>query len=334
MPKIEVNHGAKHLEAPGSQSLLDALKGHGIYLPSACGGRGVCGLCKVKVLTDLGPPLAAEQHLLRPADMEGGLRMGCQVRVDQDLGVELPTNLLTVRDYCGRVESIRNLTYDIREISIRLIEPEKIEFVPGQYVELEVPVGNGRPASVRRAYSIASTPEDPTRVELIIRLVPGGICTTWVFEELGVGQEVKLSGPMGEFRLSRTAREMVWISGGSGMSPFWSMVRHMKAAGIVRPTTFFFGAVGKEDLFLLDELRELSRELPWFRFIPSLSDPEVGQAWDGETGMITQAVDRNVGDGTGKEAYLCGSPGMVEAAIAVLEQKNFRPRTIFYDKYT
>ena len=142
-----------------------------------------------------------------------------------------------------------------------------------------------------------------------------------------------MSGPFGEFRLSDADREMVWIAGGSGMAPFWSMIRQMKRDGVSRETTYFFGAVQKRDLFLLDELHELESELPWFRFVPALSGPAEEDRWDGEQGLITEVVDRNIEEGTEAEGYLCGSPGMIDAATKVLQHKGIPESRTFFDTF-
>jgi NAD(P)H-flavin reductase len=126
---------------------------------------------------------------------------------------------------------------------------------------------------------------------------------------------------------------MIWIAGGSGMAPFWSMVRHLKEKGNSRPCTYFFGAVEKRDLFYVDELNKLAEELSWFRFVPALSGDVDEAEWSGQTGLITEVVERNVPDAEGKEAYLCGSPGMIDAAIEVLHKKGFTDEVIFYDKF-
>jgi Na+-transporting NADH:ubiquinone oxidoreductase subunit F len=261
------------------------------------------------------------------------MRLGCQVQVRSDVRIIVPEGLFAVRTFRGVVERLRDLTYDIRELRIRLVEPEAIEFVPGQYVQLEMPPAVRAKGGPGRAYSMSSPPEDSGYVELIIRLVPGGICTTWVFSVLKEGDEVKFSGPYGRFRMSDSRAEMIWIAGGSGMAPFWSLVRHMKHRNIVRPCTYFFGAVGKRDLFLVEEFRRLEKELPSFRFVPALSGPKEGEGWSGERGLITDVLDRHLADGAGKEAYLCGSPGMIDAARKVLDRKGVAGDRIFYDKF-
>jgi len=153
-------------------------------------------------------------------------------------------------------------------------------------------------------------------------------------EHLSEGDEVTFIGPYGQFRLSDGDAGMIWIAGGSGMAPFWSIIRHMNDRGIARHCTYYFGAVARRDLFLVDELNELAEQLDWFNFVPALSQPAEGDDWDGETGLITEVVDRNVSGGECKEAYLCGSGGMIDAAIKVLHEKDFPDERIYYDKFT
>jgi Na+-transporting NADH:ubiquinone oxidoreductase subunit F len=331
---ININEGGRSFEIEGGDTLLGSLKAQNIFIPSACGGKGTCAYCKVKVLQGAGPMLPTEQPLLTPQEVEENVRISCQLKVRNDLKIEIPEELFNIRQYRGRVENIRDLTHDIKELRISLIEPETINFTAVQYIQLVAPAYDDNPEPVYRAYSMSNPPSDNTHVETIIRLVPGGICTTWVFEHLTEGTEVTFTGPFGEFRLSDTDNEMVWIAGGSGMSPFWSIIRHMKEAGIERKTTYFFGAVRKRDMFFLDELRELEKELPWFTFVPALSEPAESDKWDGETGLITEVVDRHVADASQSlEGYLCGSAGMIDAAVKVLKDKGLTDERIFYDKF-
>jgi len=331
--RIDVNAGDRELEVAGGETLLASLKGAGVFLPSACGGRGTCAYCKVKVLEGGGPVAPTELPLLTEEEVAANVRISCQVKVRNDLRIEIPEQLLSVRQYRGVVERIRDLTHDIKELRIRLTEPERMDFVAGQYVQLEAPAYGDNPEPVYRAYSMSSVPSEDGVVELIIRLVPGGICTTWVFTILQEDDEVTFSGPYGDFRLSESDRAMVWIAGGSGMAPFWSMVRHMKEKGIARPVRYFFGAVRRKDLFFVDELRALEAELEWFTYVPALSGETDHDPWAGERGLITEVVDRHVENGAELEAYLCGSPGMIDAAAKVLHAKGITEERTYYDKF-
>jgi Na+-transporting NADH:ubiquinone oxidoreductase subunit F len=330
---IDVNKGARRLEVTGGESLLASLKGEGIFVPSACGGRGTCAYCKLRIGAGGGPLAPTEAPLLTDEEIADGVRISCQVKVRNDLAIEIPEALFAIREYRGVVEGIRDLTHDIKQLRLRLVAPERIDFAAGQYIQLETPVYGDLAEPVYRAYSMSSPPDEPGAIELIIRRVPDGICTTWVFTLLAEGDEVTFNGPYGEFRLTDTDREMIWIAGGSGMAPFWSIVRDMKRRGLARKCTYFFGAVARRDLFLVDELRRLEEELDWFTFIPALSDPAPEDRWAGQTGLITEVVDRHVSDGSGLEAYLCGSPGMIDAAIEVLRAKGVAEDRTFFDKF-
>jgi len=331
---IDINQGGKRLEVAGGESLLASLMSGQIFVPSACGGRGTCAYCKVKIHEGGGPIVPTELPLLTDEERGSGVRLSCQVKVRNDIAISIPEELFLVKQFRGVVETLRDLTHDIRLVRIRLVEPETIEFKAGQYVQLETSPYGDNPESVYRAYSLANPPSDNGAVELMIRLVPEGICTTWVFEHLKEGMEVRLNGPYGEFRLSDSDREMVWIAGGSGMAPFWSIVRLMQRENNRRPVTYFFGAVSARDLFLLDELRAVESALPSFKFVPALSKPAESDQWTGERGLITEIVERHLTDGPAKEGYLCGSSGMIDASCKVLEAKGIAREHIFYDKFT
>ena len=127
---------------------------------------------------------------------------------------------------------------------------------------------------------------------------------------------------------------LVGIAGSSGMAPLRSIFRDMLRRGIRRPAKFFFGARTRQDLFLLDEWAAFEQQAPWFRFIPVLSDEPANSAWTGERGLVTDAVGRHLPDLSGQEAYLCGSPGMIDAAMAILTARGMPADRVFYDKFS
>jgi Na+-transporting NADH:ubiquinone oxidoreductase subunit F len=329
---ITVND-SKKMEVPGGRPLLSTLMGEKLFIPSACGGRGSCGFCKVRVTSDVGDYLATELPWITEEERKQNVRLSCQIKAKKDLAIWIPEELFNVKEYRTRVERIRDLTYDIKEITLRLLDPGEISFRAGQYIQFQVPEYELSSESVYRAYSCASSPSRKDAVELEIRLVPNGICTTYVFQHLKEGQEVTLNGPYGEFFLRDTEREIVFIAGGSGMAPIKSILHHMAETGVDRKATYFFGARAVRDLFLVEEMRELEKKLPRFRFVPALSAPEPDDGWKGETGLITEVLDRHLQGGENVEAYLCGSPGMIDASVAVLTKKGIPQELIHYDKF-
>ncbi|MFW6245033.1 MAG: NADH:ubiquinone reductase (Na(+)-transporting) subunit F [Fibrobacterota bacterium] len=260
------------------------------------------------------------------------MRLSCQVEVFDDLFIQIPRTYYSNNRFKGTLIHKKALTHDIMELRIRLKYPPSISFAPGQYMQLESASYKGR-ESVIRAYSISSLPTDKNHVEFMIRKVPDGICSTWVFDHLEEGQEVNLGGPYGEFRLSDTEAPILFIAGGSGMAPIWSMLRHMKEKGIKRKAHYFFGAQSRRDLFYMDELAKLEKELPGFRFIPALSNEPQESGWKGERGLITEVVSRHFPDTSKHEAYLCGSPPMIDACVKVLKAGGMPEEQIYYDKF-
>lgn len=328
---IDINDGARLITTRGGKPLLSALVEQKLFIPSACGGRGTCGYCKVKILEGGGPLLPTEEPFLSKEERAAGVRLSCQCKLRNSVKIAIPEHLLSVREFTCVVEYIKPLTHDIREFRFKLIDPPEISYIPGQYVQLYTPKYAKNSEEVYRAYSISSDPRDRSAIELVIRLVPGGICTTYCFEHLKPGDTVRLNGPYGEFRLTNTNAPMIMIAGGSGMAPIKCLLHQMKNEGINRQAHYFFGANYVHELFYLDLLHEFERTLPSFKFTPVVARPET--EWNGETGWVTQAVDRLCGDLSAHEAYLCGSPGMIDSAIKVLTAHGMPERNIFYDKF-
>ena len=332
--KLIINKGAKEADVEGGNTLLGSLNSTGLFIPSACGGQGSCGLCKVKVTAGAPPILPTEEPHLSKEERAGNVRLCCQLKVHGDMEIEVPEELFSIREYKTKVESLIALNHDIKLLRLALPAGEELDIIPGQYVQIETPVYKKTPEPVYRAYSIATDPRDKTHIDLVVRLVPGGICTTYVFEHMKVGQDLTINGPYGDFRLTGTDKEMIFIAGGSGMAPFLSMLEHMRNENIQRKVTYFFGARAKRDLICLDRMAEFEKALPNFKFIPCLSEPMPDDNWTGETGLVTDVMKRHCPNLSNMEAYLCGSPGMIDASIAALTANGMPAANIAYDKFS
>jgi len=330
--KVTINDEKEYV-VNGGRPLLSTLMGEEVFIPSACGGRGSCGLCKVKITEGVGDYLPTELPWISDEEKEDNIRLSCQVKVKNDIKIYIPEELFNVKQFTTKVASIRELTYDIKEVTLQLIEPGEINIKAGQFVQFQVPEYELTDEEVYRAYSVASNPVEKGKVELEIRLVPNGICTTYVHEYLKEGDEVVINGPYGEFFLRDTQRDVICIAGGSGMAPIKSILLDMAEKGINRKVRYFFGARTTKDLFLVDEMKALEEKLPNFQFIPALSEPSEEENWKGETGLITDVVDRHMDSGDNVEAYLCGSPGMIDACVKVLTGNGVPEDLIYYDKF-
>jgi Na+-transporting NADH:ubiquinone oxidoreductase subunit F len=331
--QVDINEGQRTVAASAGTTLLSALSAENIFIPSACGGRSICGLCKVSVIEgELEPIQQNERFHLTEQEIAGGVRLSCQVKVARNLKIRIPGELLNVRQFLSEVTAIDDLNHDTKKLCLKLIDPPQIKFQAGQFVQLySKPYGNVR-ESVFRAYSIASPPSNP-EIELIVRLVPQGICSGYVHQALRVGDQVTFSGPFGNFSLSGQARRLIMVAGGSGLAPIRSLILDILHRGLDKQMTLFFGAVTRKDLYFVDYFEELARKFTNLTFIPALSKPEPGDAWNGETGLITEVVDRHVPDANGRDVYMCGSPGMINACLKVLQRKGFSDSAIFYDKF-
>lgn len=335
--KIDINDGKKELTVKGGEPLLGLLASEGIYLPSACGGRGSCGACKCKVLSDIGPYLPTETPYLNDQEIQDGIHLSCQVKVKADLKIQIPEILFNVKQFDARVLSIKDLTYDIKEVLFDLGD-EDISFTSGMYVQLVIPPYGKVKGSTQRAYSMSSRPLDNHQVQVLIRLVPGGIATTYVHEHLKEGDSMTLIGPFGEFQRQDTNAIMVCVAGGSGMAPFKSILHDLADNSLTdREVWYFFGARSLKDMFYLKEMKELEERLPNFHFVPALSEPQPEDEWKGDKGLITDVLDHYIKEKIGAdnemEGYLCGSPGMINACNNVMTANRIPLEKIYYDKF-
>lgn len=328
--EITIN-GDKKIEVAGGYSLLSSLFTNKIFIPSACGGRGSCGYCKVTVLDGGGPVLPTERPYLTPKERDDNVRLSCQVKVKSDMKIKVPEEYLSIQEFRAVVLYSKDLTYDMKEIRFSLKEPPEIKFRPGQYIQFNIPGKEGE--IIYRAYSISSLPTTPNEVELIVRLFPGGIGSTYI-HGLKEGDEVAISGPYGEFFLhERSDHDIICIGGGAGMAPLKSIIYSLFEKGTDRKVDLYFGVRAMKDLFYIDEFDRLAKEHPNFSYTYALSAPDESDKWEGETGFIHIVLDKQIREGAKKEAYLCGPPIMIDAAIKVLKEKGVSPEHIYYDKF-
>jgi Na+-transporting NADH:ubiquinone oxidoreductase subunit F len=333
MPSLFIN-SEPPLEVGAGATLLEACAAHGIYLPSACGGRGLCARCAVPVVSGaLSAITPAEEKKILAEDRAKGLRLACQARIHGDIEIRMSPGILAVRRHTGILVGKTLLTPDIAHLRIAVDDHPPFSYRAGQYIHFECVIAPLPAKPVLRAYSLASDTGDVRHIELMVRLVPNGIGSAWIHQNLQAGQPVAFRGPFGSFHLSGTDAPMIGIAGSSGMAPLRAIFQEMLRKGIRRPARFFFGARTRQDLFLLDEWAAFEEKAPWFQFIPVLSDEPADSSWTGERGLVTDAVARHLPDLAGQEAYLCGSPGMIDAAMAILTARGMPAAHIFYDKF-
>ncbi len=325
--EIDVNRG---------ETVLDAAFRQGLTLAHGC-KEGQCAACKAFILDGETDLAKYSNFALSDAEREEGYTLLCKTHVYEDTTIELlhyDEELLRsgipIRTFEAHVTEIETLTHDMRRLLLRLVDPPAITFHPGQYVDVHIPN-----STARRAFSMANSPSQDDRLEFLIKLYPGGEFSELLATRLKPGDPVDVTGPFGTCTLrDRSPRDIIMIGGGAGLAPLWSLLTTLAERSSERNVSFYYGARSERDLFYLDELRQFGQRLPHFRSTVALSQLAPGDRWSGETGFVTDVVDRLEPDLREHEAYICGPPPMVDAAIALLERRGIAPDRIYVDKFT
>ncbi|MFO7938079.1 MAG: NADH:ubiquinone reductase (Na(+)-transporting) subunit F [Kiritimatiellia bacterium] len=353
--KITIND-EKEFEVPIGGKLLGTLASQDIFVPSACGGGGTCGQCKMKILEGGGALLPTEEGVITRKEAKQGIRLSCQVAVKQDMKIVVPEEIFGIKKWKCDVISNRNVATFIKEFVVKLPEGEEVPFRAGGYIQIECPPHKLKYSDfdideeyrddwdkynmwdyvshvheeTTRAYSMANYPEEQGIIRLNVRIAspppgthhPPGIMSSYIFARKP-GDKVTISGPYGEFFARETDKEMVFIGGGAGMAPMRSHIfDQLKRIRTDRKISFWYGARSKKEMFYTEEFEELERENPNFTFHVGLSDPLPEDNWDGYTGFIHDVLyDNYLKDHEAPEDveyYLCGPPVMNECVINML----------------
>ncbi|HIJ56500.1 MAG TPA: NADH:ubiquinone reductase (Na(+)-transporting) subunit F [Deltaproteobacteria bacterium] len=369
--KIIINEDAdKSIRVPSGATLLAALTANSIYLPSACGGKGSCAMCKCNIDEGGRGVLPTELgHLTRTEKLEN-VRLSCQVKVKEDMKIRIPPEIFSIKKYNATVVSNENAATFIKELVLELEAGERIDFESGQYIQIDIPeyeldygkievlarfrstwdrfglwgLNAQAEEPVYRAYSMANTPEEDV-LRFTIRIatpppdadVPPGIASSFLFG-LKPGDKLTLSGPYGDFLIKDTDREMCFIGGGAGMAPMRSHIfTQLLIEKTSRRMTFWYGARSKQEMFFDDEFLELDKNHDNFSYHVALSEPQPEDHWEGFTGFIHQAALDNYlsthEDPTEIEYYLCGPPMMIRAVKIVLDGLGVEPEMIAFDDF-
>src|SRR6266481_2625091 len=281
------------LEVSEDQTILRAAGEQGIMLMHGC-KEGQCSACKSFVLD--GDDIELEKYstfALPDFELEEGYTLLCRAHPYEDVTIELLNfdedmirSGLPIQEAVAEVVANDPVTHDMRHLVLRLVEPAEIKFFPGQYVDVMVP---GTEAT--RSFSMANTSSrDTGQLEFVIKVYPDGLFSHFLDTTLAIGDRLDISGPFGVFTLREGDNDLIFVGGGAGMAPILSLLRTLGERGIQRKATFFYGARAKRDLCFEAELHELEDKLPNFRYIPALSDADLEDEWDGETGFVTDVV--------------------------------------------
>ena len=362
----------KAIVTPAGDTLLNTLSAQKIFIPSACGGKGTCGVCKLEVHSGGGALLPTETSHVSRGEARHGVRLSCQVKVKQDMKIEVEPEIFDVRKWRCRVRSNRNLATFIKELVLELPEGEAVPFRAGGYIQIECPPHvvnysdfdiedeyrgdwdkfnmwqfvSKLDDSVTRAYSMANYPGEEGIIMLNVRIaspppnmpnVPPGKMSSYIFN-LKPGDEVTISGPFGEFFAKETGSEMVFIGGGAGMAPMRSHIfDQFRRLHTDRRVSFWYGARSMREAFYQEDFDRIAADNDNFEWHLALSDPLPEDDWTGDTGFIHQVVLekylKNHPAPEDVEYYMCGPPMMNHAVINMLLDLGVEPENIMLDDF-
>ena len=363
----------KAIRTSAGGTLLGTLAANSIFIPSACGGKGTCGVCSVKVTGGGGAILPTELSHVSRGEARDGLRLSCQVKVKQDLAIELPPEVFSVQRWLCRVRSNENVATFIKELVLELPLGESVPFRAGGYIQIEAPSGTVNYADfdideeyradwdkfnlwryvstldepVTRAYSMANYPEERGMIMLNVRVAsppprapegtPPGKMSSYIFS-LKPGDEVAISGPFGEFFAKETGAEMLFIGGGAGMAPMRSHIfDQFSRLHTSRKVSYWYGARSLREAFYVDDFDTLAREHDNFDWHLALSEPLPEDNWTGDSGFIHQVVlEKYLAAHPAPEDieyYLCGPPMMLTACMDMLDALGVEPGNILFDDF-
>ena len=354
-------------------TLLGTLAANRIFIPSACGGKGTCGVCTVTVTDGGGAILPTELSHVSRGEAREGVRLSCQVKVKQDMEIELSPEVFSVKQWRCRVRSNHNVATFIKELILELPKGESVPFRAGGYIQIEAPPGTVSYADfdvddqyrpdwdkfnlwryvstvdepVTRAYSMANYPEERGVIMLNVRVAsppprapegtPPGKMTSYLFS-LKPGDDVTISGPFGEFFAQQTEAEMLFVGGGAGMAPMRSHIfDQFRRLHTTRKISFWYGARSLREAFYIDDFDTIAKEHDNFDWHLALSEPLPEDDWTGDIGFIHQVVlDNYLGTHSAPEDieyYLCGPPMMLKACMGMLDTLGVEPENILFDDF-
>ena len=328
---VTLTPSGKQFEVGDGEQVLAAALRQGVHLPYGC-RTGSCGTCRAHLATGRthypeGPPLA-----LTALEMKAGEALLCRAVPLTDLTVDAQEITamahLRVRAMPCRVARLEKLCHDVMGVFLRLPAVERLQFLPGQYLDILLADQH------RRSFSLANPPHDDKLLELHVRNVPGGVFSQEVFTTLKEGALLRIQGPLGTFFLREdSSRPIVMMAGGTGYAPIQAMLRHVFEQGGRREIAFYWGARAKRDLYAEAQLSEWAKTQVGFRYVPVLSEPTPEDKWTGRKGFVHEAVLADFADLSGHDIYLSGPPPMVQAARAAFPARGADPLHTYSDSF-
>ena len=312
-----------------NEKLSDAAYRQKINIPLDC-RDGACGTCRGFCEAgnyDL-PASSYIEDALDAKDAAAGFILACQMRPKSDCVVQIPATSAAcktaVSRYAGTVESVQHFSDSTINFSINLDDASGLDFLPGQYVNLEIP-GTG----LTRSYSFSSPP-GAARADFVVRNVPNGRMSRFLAEEAQPGQAIAFSGPYGSFYLRAVTRPALFLAGGTGIAPFLSMLDVLAARGFSQPVRMLFGVTNDTDLVALEQLDQIAASHPQFEYRTCVATADSQHA---RKGYVTEHVEPEWLNDGDVDIYLCGPVAMVDAVRNWLGKIGVKPASFHFEKF-
>jgi len=372
--RLVINNDEENaLSTPAGGTLLSTLANQKLFVPSACGGGGTCAQCRVQVHEGGGELLPTEEGHINRGQAKEHWRLACQVKVKQDMKIQLTDQVFSVKKREREVLSNDGVATFIKEFRVQLPEGESIDYRSGGYIQIEIPphdidfksidveeeyrgdwdqydiwrYRSKTDETVERAYSMASYPAEGNVLMLNVRIatppprgpegIPPGKGSSFIFNQKP-GDKVIISGPYGEFFLKDNKKEKVFIGGGAGMAPMRSHLMHMfRTDQTDLKVSFWYGARSLREAFYMDDFNAIQEDFPNFKWHLALSEPLPEDEWTGLTGFIHQVLlDEYLSKHPEPEEceyYMCGPPMMNSAVLQMLDDLGVERENIFLDDF-
>jgi CDP-4-dehydro-6-deoxyglucose reductase len=332
--KISIEPSGHSYSATGDDTILQAALDAGLMLPYGC-RNGACGSCKGKVLSGSVDHDGAQPLALSAEERAAGLALFCCARPKSDIVIEChevgKAGDIKIRTMPCRVQSMELLAPDVMLLRLKLPVNERLQFLPGQYIEILLQQGR------RRAFSLANAPDEDGLLQLHVRRIPGGVFTEHVFTAMKERDILRFEGPHGDFFLRDTApgeaRPVILLAGGTGFAPIKAIVEHILRHGIVRPISLYWGARDRAGLYLHGLAERWASEQGHVRYVPVLSEATAADAWQGRTGLVHRAVLEDFPDLSACDVYACGAPAMIDAARSEFQARGLPAERFFADAF-
>jgi Na+-transporting NADH:ubiquinone oxidoreductase subunit F len=362
----------KTIQVSVGQKLLNALAKTNLFLASACGGKGTCGQCRVRITEGGGEILPTETGYINKRESIQGERLACQVALKQNLKIEIPAEVFGIKKWLCSVRSNRNVATFIKELILELPEGETVDFRAGGYIQIECPAHHiyykdfkiadeyrsewdksdlwryesMTDTPVQRAYSMANYPDEKNIIMLNVRIasppasqphVLPGIMSSYIYS-LQPNDKVTVYGPYGEFFARDTDAEMIYIAGGAGMAPMRSHIfDQLKRLKSKRKISFWYGARNKQEIFYQHDFDQLQQQYDNFEWNIVLSQPQENDNWQGYIGYVHTLVLREYLNNhlapEDCEYYLCGPPMMIASVLNMLDELGVDSENILFDNF-